>query len=88
MVMYTVVYTKKAVKDIELLKAAKLDNKAKRLIEIIKNNPFEKYPPYEKLVGDLKGLYSRRISVQRRLIYSVNEETKVIKIIAMWTHYE
>lgn len=65
--MYTVMYTKKAVKDIEKIKAVKLATKAQRLIELIKNNPFENPPPYEKLVGDLQGAYSRRINIKHRL---------------------
>lgn len=86
--MYQVVYTKTAVKDIPKLKAAHLDAKAKALIEIIKANPFQVPPPYEKLVGDLNGTYSRRINVQHRLVYQVYEQEQAIKIISLWTHYE
>ena len=86
--MYKIEYTKQAVKDIALLKEQKLDTKAKHLIEIIKNNPYEPYPPFEKLIGDLSGLYSRRINVQHRIVYMVFEEEKIIRIIRMWTHYE
>lgn len=86
--MYKVVYTKTAVKDIPKLKAAHLDEKAKSLIEIIKANPFQVPPPYEKLVGDLNGAYSRRINVQHRLVYQVYEAEQMIKIISLWTHYE
>ena len=86
--MYQVVYTKTAVKDIPKLKAAHLDAKAKALIEIIKANPFQVPPPYEKLVGDLNGAYSRRINVQHRLVYQVYEQEQAIKIISLWTHYE
>ena len=67
--MYSIVYTKKAIKDINFLKSAKLDNKAKLLIELIKNSPFQTPPPYEKLIGDLSGCYSRRINIKHRLIY-------------------
>ena len=88
MVKYKIEYTKQAVKDIDLLKAAHLDNKAKHLIEIIKEDPFTSCPPYEKLVGDLSGLYSRRINIFHKLIYMVFEEEKIIRIIRMWTHYE
>ena len=88
MVVYSVRFTKDAIKDIERLKEAKLDKKVKRLIEIIKNNPFEEYPPYEKLVGDLSGLYSRRINIHHRLVYMLFEEQKIVRIIRMWTHYE
>ena len=86
--MYKIEYTKQAVRDISLLKNAKLDTKAKHIIEIIKNNPFESYPPYEKLIGDLSGLYSRRINIQHRIVYMVFEEEKIVRIIRMWTHYE
>ncbi|WP_295918056.1 Txe/YoeB family addiction module toxin [Anaerovibrio lipolyticus] len=86
--MYKIVYTKAAVKDIPKLKTAGLDTKAKALIELIKVNPFQTPPSYEKLVGDLKGLYSRRINIQHRLVYQVYEEEKTIKIISLWTHYE
>ena len=86
--MYKIEYTKQAVKDIELLKAAKLDKKAKNLIEIIRNNPFEKYPPYEKLIGDLEGAYSRRINIYHKLVYMVFEKEKIVRILRMWTHYD
>lgn len=86
--MYKIEYTKQAVKDVELIKAAKLDKKVKNLIEILKNNPFEKYPPYEKLIGDLLGAYSRRINIHHRLVYMVFEEEKIVRILRMWTHYE
>ena len=83
--MYKIVYTKKACKDIPKLKAANLDNKAKKLIDIIRENPFQNPPPYEKLVGDMLGLYSRRINKQHRLVYEIIDN--YIKIISMWTHY-
>lgn len=86
--MYKIVYTKTAAKDIPKLKAAHLDEKAKSLIEIIKSNPFQNPPPYEKLVGDLNGAYSRRINVQHRLVYQVYEKEQTIKIVSLWTHYE
>lgn len=85
--MYKIVYTKAAVKDIPKLKAAHLDIQAKTLIEIIKENPYQKPPRYEKLVGDLEGLYSRRINIRHRLVYEVFESEKIIKIISLWTHY-
>lgn len=85
--MYKIVYTKAAVKDIPKLKAAHLDIKAKTLIEIIKENSYQKPPRYEKLVGDLEGLYSRRINIRHRLVYEVFESEKIIKIISLWTHY-
>lgn len=86
--MYKVFYTKDAQKAIPKLKAARLDEKAKKLIDIIRKNPYENPPPYEKLVGDLKGAYSRRINIQHRLVYEVNEIEKTIKILSMWTHYD
>ena len=70
------------------MKASKLDKKAKNLIELIKENPYQTPPTYEKLQGDLFGLYSRRINIKHRLVYQVLEDEKVIKILSMWTHYE
>ena len=86
--MYRIVYTKTAIKDIPRLKAAHLDSKAKALIDVIRENPFQTPPSYEKLVGDLQVLYSRRINLQHRLVYQVLEEEKVVKIVSLWTHYE
>jgi len=86
--LYKILYHKKAIKDIQKLKSANLDKKAKNIIEVIKENPFENPPPYEKLVGDLTGFYSRRINVQHRLVYDVVEVEKTVKIYRMWTHYE
>ena len=88
MVNYKVVYTKNAAKDISNLKAANLANKAQNLVELIKENPFQNPPPYEKLLGNLSGLYSRRINIQHRLVYEVLEDIKTVKIISMWSHYE
>ena len=86
--MYKIVYAKTALKDIPKLKSAHLDEKAKALISVIKENPFQNPPPYEKLVGDLNGSYSRRINVQHRLVYDVFEEEQTIKILSLWTPYE
>ena len=86
--MYRIEFTKEAVKDIELLKTIKLDKKAKKLVEILKNNPFEKYPPFEKLVGDLAGAYSRRLNIHHRLVYMVFEKEHIVRVLRMWTHYE
>lgn len=86
--MYKIVYTKDSIKDIEKLKGANLNKKVLALIEIIKNNPFQTSPPYEKLVGDLQGLYSRRINIKHRLVYQILENVQTVKIISMWTHYE
>lgn len=86
--MYKIEYHKKVVKEIKNIKESKLDTKLKSLIEILKTNPFQNPPPYEKLVGELAGLYSRRINIQHRLIYMVDEERKIIKILSVWSHYE
>ena len=85
---YKIEFTRDAIKDIELLKRTGLDKKAKHLVSIIKDNPFTNYPPYEKLVGDLSGLYSRRINIHHRIVYMVFEEEKIVRIVRMWTHYE
>ena len=86
--MYKIVYTKAAVKDIPKLKSAHLADKAKALISVVQNDPFQNPPPYEKLVGDLNGAYSRRINIQHRLVYQVCEEEQTVKILSLWTHYE
>ncbi|MBS3985359.1 MAG: Txe/YoeB family addiction module toxin [Selenomonadales bacterium] len=86
--MYAVVYHKQAIKDIQKLKASKLDGKAMALIEVLRQNPYQSPPPFEKLVGDLQGAYSRRINVKHRLVYQVIEDLRTVKIISMWTHYE
>lgn len=86
--MYKIVYTKTAVKDIPKLKSAHIDKTAKNLIELLRENPYKTPPTYEKLVGDLKGAYSRRINSKHRLVYQIYEETKQVKIISLWSHYE
>ena len=86
--MYQVFFTPIAVKDIEKLKAVHLDEKAKGLIELIKKAHYQKPPTYEKLFGDLQGLYSRRINIKHRLVYEVYEEEKIIKIVSLWSHNE
>ncbi len=86
--MYKIVYTKAALKDIPKLKEAHLADKAKALIDILREDPFQYPPSYEKLLGDFKGLYSRRINVQHRLVYEVYEQEKTVKIVSLWTHYE
>ena len=88
MVKYRLLYTKQAEKDAKKLTASNLAGKAKELLAIIQNNPYQNPPPYEKLLGDLCGAYSRRINIQHRLVYEVLEESKSIKVIRMWTHYE
>ena len=86
--MYKILYTKQAKKDAKKLQASALDKKARRLIALIAEDPFAFPPSYEALVGNLTGAYSRRINVQHRLVYSVDEKKKIVKILRMWTHYE
>ena len=86
--MYKILHTKTSLKHIPLLQASHLDSKAKAIIEILKINPFQNPPSYEKLVGNFKDMYSRRINVKHRLVYMVDEELKVVKILSMWSHYE
>ena len=88
MVEYKILYSKLALKDAKKLSSVRLDEKAKKLIAIIKNNPFQNTPPYEKLVGNLNGSYSRRINIRHRLVYEIREVDKVIRISRMWSHYE
>jgi toxin YoeB len=87
-VNWTLVYTKQAQKDAKKLASGGLKERAQRLLDIIANDPFTTPPPYEKLVGDLVGAYSRRINIQHRLVYEVIESTRTIKVIRLWTHYE
>jgi toxin YoeB len=87
-VSWQLVFTRQAQKDAKKLAAAGLKRKAEDLLKILAQNPFQTPPPYEKLVGDLSGAYSRRINIQHRLVYQVHEDEKVIKVIRMWTHYE
>ena len=87
MVEYKILYSKLAQKDAKKLFATNLQNKAKELIETIKKDPFQNPPPYEKLVGNLSGAYSRRINIQHRLVYEVREEDKVLRILRMWSYY-
>jgi len=85
---YIIVITKQAQKDAKKLESCNLDKKAKELLKIIKENPYQTPPPYEKLIGDLKGFYSRRINIKHRIIYEVYEKENTIKILRMWTHYQ
>lgn len=85
---YQLLYTKAAQKDAENLNAAGLKDKALLLLAIITENPFQNPPPYEKLIGDLAGAYSRRINIQHRLVYQVLEDEKIVKVLRLWTHYE
>jgi Txe/YoeB family toxin of toxin-antitoxin system len=88
MVNWQVVYTRQAQKDAKKLSATGLRSKAEKLLLILQKNPFQTPPPFEKLVGDLDGAYSRRINIQYRLVYQVIKELRTVKIIRMWTHYE
>lgn len=85
---WKVIFTKQAQKDAQKLAAAGLRPKAENLIKILRSDPFQKPPSYEKLVGDLSGAYSRRINIQHRLVYQILEKKKIVKVIRMWTHYE
>lgn len=85
---WQVVFTKQAQKDAKKLAASGLRSKAEQLLEILREDPYKNPPPYEKLIGDLCGAFSRRINIQHRLVYQVLEEEKVVKVIRMWTHYE
>ena len=84
---WEVVFTKQAQKDARNLASAGLKDKAQNLINIIKENPYQNPPPYEKLIGDLLGSYSRRINIQHRLVYQVYEKENTVKVIRLWTHY-
>ncbi|WP_010301925.1 Txe/YoeB family addiction module toxin [Candidatus Odyssella thessalonicensis] len=86
--MYTLHFTKQAQKDAKKIKQAGLKEKALLLLEVIKENPYQNPPPYEKLVGDLRGAYSRRINIQHRLIYQVEDSLKAVKVIRLGTHYQ
>ena len=85
---WIVVFTKQARKDARKLSASGLRSRAEALIEILRENPYQVPPSYEKLLGDLAGSYLRRINIQHRLVYQILEEEKIVKIIRMWTHYE
>jgi len=87
-VSWRVVFTKQAQKDAKKLSASALKQKAEALINILRENPYQVPPPFEKLMGDLDGAYSRRINIQHRLIYQILNKEKIIKIVRMWTHYE
>jgi len=87
-VIWQLIYTKQAQKDAQKIASSGLEEKAKNLLEIVESNPFQNPPPYEKLVGDLAGAYSRRINIQHRLVYQVLEKEHVVKVLRLWTHYE
>jgi len=85
---WRVVYTAQARKDARKLARAGLRPRAEKLLALLARGPFETPPPFEKLVGDLTGAYSRRINIQHRLVYQVIEEKRVVKVLRLWTHYE
>lgn len=85
---WQLVYTKLAQKDAQKLSVAGLKEKAQSLLLIVSENPFQNPPPYEKLIGDLAGAYSRRINIQHRLVYQVLEDQQIVKVLRMWSHYE
>ena len=86
--MWRVVFTKRALKDAKKLSAAVLRSKAETLLDILRENPYQTPPPFEKLIGDLSGAYSRRINIQHRLVYQIIDDQNTVKVIRMWTHYE
>ena len=85
---YGLVYTTQAKKDAKKLKGSTLAKNARQLLDLISENPFADPPPFEALVGDLRGVYSRRLNIQHRLVYQVYEEERIVKVIRLWTHYE
>jgi Txe/YoeB family toxin of toxin-antitoxin system len=88
MVSWQLVYTSQAKRDAKKLSKSGLRPQAQRLLNLLSADPFQKPPPFEKLVGDLSGAYSRRINIQHRIVYQVLDEIKTVKVIRMWTHYE
>jgi Txe/YoeB family toxin of toxin-antitoxin system len=88
MVSWQIVYAKQAQNDAKRISQSGLKSKTEKLLAVLAKDPFQNPPPYEKLVGDLSGAYSRRINIQHRLVYQVFENEKVVKVIRMWTHYE
>lgn len=88
MTAWRVVFTKQAQKDAKKLSASNLRSKAEAILELRREDPYRTPPPYEKLIGDLSGAYSRRINVQHRLVYQVVDEEQTVKVLRMWTHYE
>lgn len=87
MVGYRVLFSKQADKDKSRIKQAGLEKKARALLKVLMENPYQNPPPYEKLVGDLDGFYSRRINIQHRMVYQVFEQEKIVRVVSMWSHY-
>ncbi|TDA65803.1 Txe/YoeB family addiction module toxin [Sulfuricurvum sp. IAE1] len=88
MVSWRLIFTKQAQKDAKKLAQSGLKTQASRLLDILREDPYQNPPPYEKLLGDLAGVLSRRINIQHRLVYQVLDDVKTVKVIRMWTHYE
>jgi Txe/YoeB family toxin of toxin-antitoxin system len=88
LVKWQIVYTNQAQKDAKKVSLSGLKPKAEHLLDILKENPYQNPPPYEKLVGDLRGVYSRRINIQHRLVYEVHTEDHIVRVLRMWTQYE
>lgn len=88
MVKWKLVYTKQAQKDAKKIASANLKDKTIEILKIIETDPYQSPPPFEKLVGDLTGAYSRRINIHHRVVYQIYEKERIVKIIRMWTHYE
>lgn len=86
--MYKLVYTKQAKKDAQKLSESNLKKRAQEILRVLEVDPFKEFPPYEKLIGDLTGAFSRRINIQHRIVYQVYQKEQIVKIIRMWTHYE
>jgi toxin YoeB len=86
--MWRIVFTKQAQKDAKKIASSGLRSRVEHLLDILKENPFQSPPPFEKLMGDLSGACSRRINIQHRLVYQVLESEKIVKVLRMWTHYE
>ena len=86
--MWTIKYSKQAVKDSKKIEQSNLKKSVMELLDILRNDPFQNPPPYEKLLGDLSGKYSRRINIQHRLVYEVFEEVNIVRVLRMWTHHE
>jgi Txe/YoeB family toxin of toxin-antitoxin system len=87
-VSWEIVYARQAMKDAKKLAASGLKSKAQEVLAVLANDPFQNPPPFEKLVGDLAGAYSRRINIQHRIVYEVFTKGKTVRVLRMWTHYE
>ena len=88
MVIWQLVYAKHAMKDAKKLAASGLKSQAQELLDVLASDPFQNPPPFEKLVGDLAGAYSRRVNIQHRVVYEVFAKQKIVRVLRMWTHYE